>query len=217
MAGIAQQLHNPRASHAPSHEQHAVNPVIIARGIVDAGSHLGVPPHLVSFSTRTGIAPDRVLILGCGSSSEVGVFHKAGVTNETAAALSGEWFRIVQFETAINDSVQFIREWSDGSSGKGFDKVASVDCPNRASSGTGRVETTAGQQVALVYCLMVETASATVAGTMALLRTADYASLAFVLEPNRPAPFAGDDDVNVAVFVQVHRAEVNTRADALVE
>ena len=37
-----------------------------------------VPPNLVSFLTRTGIAPARVLIPGCGSGYEVRAFHEAG-------------------------------------------------------------------------------------------------------------------------------------------
>jgi len=37
-----------------------------------------VPPDLVSFLTRTGIAPARVLIPGCGSGYEVRAFHEAG-------------------------------------------------------------------------------------------------------------------------------------------
>ena len=37
-----------------------------------------VPPDLSSFLTRTGFAPARVLIPGCGSGYEVRAFHQAG-------------------------------------------------------------------------------------------------------------------------------------------
>jgi len=37
-----------------------------------------VPPNLVAFLTRTGIAPARVLIPGCGAGYEVRAFHEAG-------------------------------------------------------------------------------------------------------------------------------------------
>lgn len=37
-----------------------------------------IPPDLTSFLTRTGLAPARVLIPGCGSGYEVQAFHKAG-------------------------------------------------------------------------------------------------------------------------------------------
>jgi SAM-dependent methyltransferase len=37
-----------------------------------------VPPNLVSFLTRTGFAPARVLIPGCGTGYEVRAFHEAG-------------------------------------------------------------------------------------------------------------------------------------------